>query len=42
MQEFVPLIEELDDEVVTADFFQKKKNECRDIAEPETDDKSFL
>jgi hypothetical protein len=29
MQEFVPLIEDLDDEEVDEDFFEKKKRECR-------------
>lgn len=42
MQEFVPLIEELDDEIVTADFFSRKKNELRGLEEPEGDDRGFL
>ena len=42
MQEFVPLIEDLDDEEVDEDFFEKKKRECRLIPEDSGVDKSFL
>lgn len=42
MQEFVPQIEELDDEDVDSDFFQRKKAECAKIEDTTLDDRSFL
>lgn len=41
MQEFVPNIEELDDEVVDEGFFERKMKECEERIEP-TDNLSFL
>lgn len=42
MQEFVPMIEELDDEIVDNEFFQRKKVECMEIEDEATYDNSFL
>lgn len=42
MKEFVPMIEELDDEEVDNEFFQRKKVECSEIKDVNENDKSFL
>ena len=38
MKEFVPMIEELDDEEIDNEFFQRKKVECMEIKEDPIDD----
>lgn len=42
MEEFVPLIEELDDEAIEDGFFERKKLECTKIKDTTVDDRSFL
>lgn len=42
MKEFVPMIEELDDEEVDNEFFQRKKVECSEIKDVNENDKLFL